>query len=337
MTIMDQALSKPCPSYLKPDIHRRLLYLRNQASRFVFSANASSIAGKFALDAGDLVLKHRQFAIPPFEKTYIEIDARRWYESTNRVTGPPNTQDTRVGYLIDGYDVFVFADGPDSMGPMPAVLGYRVVPPSYEGGAGHDVPFILGGEGGEWSRLVGALGTTLERLNSEEERLAISQEIAFRLYTVKQPSAERYMRMLRATAGEVRNLWTCLLWLNQPTRIQYVNEPAGARLIKGKRVAYRAQKVIEIDVGRIKTIRRLMRFEDRESPVRHKVRGAFHHTGGSQHCSHEWTLFPDEHGHWYCDKCARMRWWVKDHVRGDSTKGWNDSQYSVEASQPPTY
>lgn len=136
--------------------------------------------------------------------------------------------------------------------------------------------------------------------------------------------------MLKAGAGEVRNIWSLLLWLNQPARINYIDQPAGSRIHRGKRVSYGRHKTVDIDLGRVINLRRHIKLPvERASPVRHKVRGAFHHSGGDKNCGHDWPLMPDKKGHWVCTRCGRMRWWVRDHVRGDATRGYNDNEYVV--------
>jgi hypothetical protein len=65
------------------------------------------------------------------------------------------------------------------------------------------------------------------------------------------------------------------------------------------------------------------------SPRRHHVRGAFHHSGGTQDCSHEWPMTPDVDNIFSCRLCGKKRWWVKDHVRGDATRGWVSHEYAV--------
>lgn len=124
-----------------------------------------------------------------------------------------------------------------------------------------------------------------------------------------------------------------LLWINRPSRMVFDNRPAGARLVKGKRVAYMAHRVIDVDLTKVEIVRQAIKLDyERASPVRHKVRGAFHHSGGDVNHGHQWPLFPDGKGHWVCHGCGRKRWWVKDHVRGDSTKGMNIPEYSVNVA-----
>jgi hypothetical protein len=121
-----------------------------------------------------------------------------------------------------------------------------------------------------------------------------------------------------------------LLWVNRPSKMHFDPHPAGARFVRGKRVAFRKHTVIDVDLAKVRVVRDAIHLDyERASPVNHKVRGAFHHSGGQPAHGHSWTLVPDDNGHWHCLGCGRKRWWVKEHRRGDPTKGVNDADYAV--------
>lgn len=358
--IIDDALTGPRHSIHKPT-WERLQRLRSTAKRFIFSDQASDLAGRFAFECGDLVLKNRQFAIPPYNDCYIEMNSRKFLSHAPNKTSTDATSDTRLGYLISGKDLFVFAQGFVNNQKLISGIGlasYQLFQPGVNPLTDEPTIISRGPIDGlprgsllqvratsssnavirlpkvdrdlAWNFLVLALGNSVKDLASEEQRQAILGEFRLQLtYQEMEYGVDSLNELVSSSAGDIRNVWTLLLWLNQPGRVVYSDQPAGHRLIGGKRVNYMASKVVEIELGRTKIIRNAMKFEDRESPVRHQVRGAFHHSGGNLECGHDWPLMPNDDGHWQCKSCGRIRWWVKDHMRGDATKGYNDSKYEV--------
>jgi hypothetical protein len=132
--------------------------------------------------------------------------------------------------------------------------------------------------------------------------------------------------------GTLRNAWSLLLWLNQPARLRTVDVPARRGISKGKLRTYMAHHVVTIDLNKkYRTIRRAFLSGAPRTPSRrHEVRGSFHHHGGlEQGCGHDWPLMPDIEGVWQCNKCQRRRWWVKDHLRGDASRGFVHKEYDT--------
>ena len=326
----------------------RMVNARRRAESFVFSTAACSLMGRFADECGDLILRHRQFAVPPFNDTYVELDLNAFllpFRHRSKTPAPAGL-DHRIGYLISGDHLFTCVAGGEglqgSIEFMP--LYFTLAPPGErarwdppEWGRPIMYPTDITPEEqerAEWNLLVTGLGSTMRRIHDEEERQSLLHEFVPHWQgsrNIPQPSLNK---ILEGTAGEIRNVWTALLWLNRPVHTSIVNVPASRRLSRGRTVVYKAHRTVEIDLHKHRSLRRAFTVSgERLSPRRHHVRGAFHHSGGAFACSHDWPLRPDVDGHWKCERCGRLRWWVKDHVRGDATRGWVQHDYAVHVGE----
>jgi len=348
MTILEEALSKPRPPFIVRHHWDALQIAARRAERFVFSTKASDLIGRFVNEAGELVISHRQFALPPFNDTYIEFDSRAFHKSSpaDPHLADKDTDDV-IGYLISGKNVFTVAARSD-IGAKIMPGYFRVVPPGEEAGPDHSSLARFRRSTGEleyapkdqlaWVKLAVILGSTVMRIPDESTRLAVASEVS--LQTMIDPKfripGDNYEELLRTSAGDPRNAWAFLLWLNRPKHTVLNREPARRTLRHGRQVTYGAHHTVEIDLGRSRILRRAFLLSGpRLSPRRHKVRGAFHHSGGDTDHGHAWPLIPDVDGHWKCSGCGRVRWWVKDHVRGDATRGWVDKDYAVKVEPEP--
>jgi hypothetical protein len=126
--IIDDALRHRDPR-LSHKQQEYLLDVRRRAQAFVFTAEASRLVGRFANQCRDLVLRHRQFALPPFPETHVEYDCVAFMRDFPGMTAAENevgftreNMDRRVGYPISGDTVSVFACGPDDRRPDRGVL-----------------------------------------------------------------------------------------------------------------------------------------------------------------------------------------------------------------------
>lgn len=326
---------------LSKHLRDRVEVVAPHAKRFVFSEKASRLIGRFAYQCPDLLLDNWQFALPPYRQTYIEFDSRAFYEDWPESPTSKELIDQTVGYLIDSNKVYCFAGrhtGPNQ-GVILCPLIWSVVGPGEDPGESNIQILDMedpkqSDRAVEWLHTGVALGSTFLHLN-EEQRAGISSSVRASFgYTIKYWNTltnNEKIYAVREQAGDVRNVWAFLLWLNQPAKIRYVDVPAAGHLIKGKRVAIPKHHTVEIDLSaRTKVMRRHFKsLWPRNSPRRHEVRGAFHHHGGDINCGHYWPLMPDVDGHWKCERCGRLRWWVKDHRRGVSQYGHVEKDYAV--------
>lgn len=331
----------------------RIAEATNRAERFLFTEDASRLVGQFCRECSNLILDNRQFAIPPFNDTYVEYDPLFIRQVKNIVD--PAERATHHGYLVTGNYIYYFASGFYSDLEAKIWTDETIISPTYFTFAPpgqeafkdtRDTPFH---DAAEDDRLAGfSIGLRAYNHSSTLNRKAISKEVQPHVfYEFKErmhtrlnaaDASKAVGSALGSAAGTVLYLWAALLWLNRPTHTTFVEVPATRRISKGKLKAYAAHRIVEIDLRKARTVRAaFLSSIPRESPRRHKVRGTFCHKGGQVlGCSHVWPLLADEDGHWVCKACGRIRWWRKDHVAGDATKGWVDHEYAVTLEEKTT-
>lgn len=326
----------------------QIIKARYDAQRFLFDKQASAYVGEFAVGCGDLVIANRQFAIPPYGVTYVEVDSREFFKSVPEHRTPARPLDNRLGYLVVGRDVYCFFERDT---PAMSYWRYRVMPPGEY--AGEDTVMFTGKLTDEEVRGLGfkddeaaslvqyngaklalTLGGALDGKASLTQVRQIIREIAVQWIDPTSTLARMPLEpnISAAFNGDVRNVWAMLLWLNQTARIHMTGAPAGRKIIRGKIVPYLSHNVVSITLGRFKTVRRAFTLAGpRQSPKGHEVRGHFAHRGGKKFgCEHAWPLKPDENGHWECSRCGRLRWHVKPHQRGDASKGFVTKEYRID-------
>lgn len=353
MLIIDEVVSTPRGSptnwwALAPGVDRELRACAREAQRFVFSPAASALVGRFASECGDLIVAHRQFAIPPYETCYVEF-SRPFFDAFDLPDDKRDSVDTGIAYLVRGQRIFCFSRGKSPkdkvetsiMGP----LYYTWAPPGEVARFDrpeYGRPILFAGDDAQWSHLALTIGSTLHKIPDESTRQALIDEIHPHIFKehadrgIRVMGEGRFMEatteFLQSSTGDARNLWAALLWLNRPKHTTVTNQPAGRRFFRARPTAYRAYHIVEVDLHKMRSLRRAFTLSgERLPPRRHRVRGAFHHSGGQVGCSHQWPTLQDADGHWKCSLCGRLRWWVKDHVRGDATRGWVDHGYRVKA------
>jgi len=349
MSLLDQYVAGKRTPGLREDVHAEIHRLRYKARSFVFTPEASAVLGKFAYECPDIILDHRQFARAPYETTYLQIDGPAFYSSFPK-TSVSGESDTQIGYLLnvgpeertDVISLLGAADGNRIAGQEAVAFhaGWQFSPAGTYVGGGLGRPIIFGDKDdrlNDWNYLATALGTALHAVENEEQRQQIIAETSLRWYGDKsfdplQTSEHGQVlhQLLQNSAGDLRNVWAALLWLNQPGKVVKDERPRLASLHNGKRVVYMAHHVVDIRPGR-KAIRGFyLKGGPRTPPRGHEVSGHWRSSGGVPECTHAWPLLPDVDGHWKCPLCGKMRWWVDEYNRGDATRGWVTKEYRVK-------
>jgi hypothetical protein len=368
--IPDDFFGRNIPHHMMPRHVRDQVYATwRNAQRFAFSAEASRVAGRLALEAGELVVKHRQFAIPPFPTTYVEMDLTAFM---GKAADPDITRpDGKLGYLCDGERVYVFAaDRMGHHGPLFSPFCYHLgppgKPPAYTGptmkfGARFSRPpqnnlqyvqikadlddeELNDPEAIAAGKMMLMLGSTA---NDRSLAMVVADYEGGPGDTLSQDLCRSFevealwpLRSLDMSGwwGDIRNLWSLLLWLNQPKKCRFSDVPPSRRISRGKLKTYTAYRTVEIELGKARTIQRAYLLGAERTPPRdHPVRGSFHHHGGqATGCGHDWPIEPDINGIWQCKRCGRRRWWVTAHRRGDITRGTVVHDYDVKTPEEET-
>lgn len=324
---------RPAPM-MPAGVNRAVAESLPRARRYLFDSAASAFLGRFIRDCGDLILKNREFAIPPYTTTYVEMDMDAMVKAIGMTTSGDvlpasylgSKADSKVGYLIHDGRVNVFVEDTVNGVAQVSPLQYRI-------GAPHRVedPVLSKTNDPEWTRLALLCGTTLHDMPDEDTRADILAHNRVQML-VPGVTPDQMHVLIQGSFGDVRNVWAALLLLNQPGKVTFQKVAATRRIVRGKLKAFAAHHVVEVKIGdRVKNLRAALHFEKRLSPRRHEVRGHFVHYGIDENCIHEWSMLPDQEQRWTCRCCGGKRTWRKDFVRGDASRGFVTKEYEVDA------
>jgi hypothetical protein len=321
-------------------IDRQVNWIRQRkymARRFVFDEEGSRHVGEFIRDCGDMLLDNRQFAIPPFHVTYVEMNSPALLagigrSSTNGLFGAL-TSDRQIGYLVDGDHVVPMANAERDMDGQPTFFTYRFCNspcgPIFKHCIRSDDPHD------HWERAFLLLGSSVHDLSSEAQRLNIIHGVHIDPAPLEPDfdTLETWRTLSQCSFGDVRNLWAALLMLNQKRHVEFETIPWKSGLHKGKRVVYAAHNVVRIKLSGHSTIRKCFGPHLQAPRRRHDVRGHFAHYHCVEGCVHQWPLLaeigPNETARWKCAKCHGFRVWRKDHQRGHGGIGIVTKDYAV--------
>lgn len=358
--VIDEAIASASKNskFLHPIALKRVIAAAHQAKRLVLDEDASRMVGRFMEGCIDLIVQHRQFAMPLYDVMYIEFDTRAMYdEISGNAAGPIKKDDPeadeRIGFLFDHRTVYTIANGPLSSAIMP-IFNYINPRGTYETPnygkdfmvyeLWHDKQEKEPADATKLSLMLGASalrmlaatggGPTRERAH---DLILFCREVQYYYAGVKdinKVGTEGHQKIMNEIVGDVRNMYAILLWLNSlPHTVKYTNRPAGHKMYRGKRLALSAHNVVTIHMQGAVQIRNLFtkHMKERQHPRLHDVRGFWRHRFGiAQGCGHDWPATPDKRNKFVCKKCGRERWWIHEHERGDKSKGRVTKEYKAE-------
>lgn len=342
--VVDTAL-RDLPRHYWPDAHRAVSAALPRARRFVLDADASSTLGRIVASTEDLLLRNLQFALPPYEHTYLELDSRAFHDGLARPTaGSRDTADRRVGYLITPSHVWSMCEGSERTVPSQR---YAPTPFCWLRNNSHPLygklPARLSNQQ-EWAELVLMLGSSYHALPSEDVRRWLLDNFSMTQQIGGTDGGFHWSEeAMLGSAGDLRTCLSLLLVLNCPTRFSLLSVAPRRGIQRGRPVVYAAHSVVSLQLGRARDWRSALQHDlaahDRASPRRHEVRGHFRHRGGSPSCTHDWPLLPTPSETpspgrspaptWSCRRCGRHRTWVAEHARGDAARGFVTKHYEV--------
>lgn len=145
---------------------------------------------------------------------------------------------------------------------------------------------------------------------------------------------------IQEEAGIIRFLIAVLAMLNNAPNVKVIHAASPGVRMKGMhKVPYLGHNTIHLELPKRKPVVHLHRIlgkasEDRRRNRAHKVRGHFRQIEYGKKlpfkCDHEPTMV--ENGVGICLRCERMIRWIDPQVRGDSSLGWVNHDYVLEAS-----
>jgi len=312
-----------------PNVWKFIRAVKPRARRFIISDEVCVQIGLLLKEHPEVFMRNLQFAIPPYESCYIEFNSSAFFDALgSQLRGSVETRDTEVAYLIHKNRVSVFAktENPD----LPVSQHVGITPQLWTlDGSGLDYGFYAVPPMPIDHKLSMALGQTYADCMEE-----IPDEVKSELYRRINLYVDRNcdFRVFRKTipyfVGEMRNLFAMLLWINQPSLMEFESMPARRALIRGRPTVYPAHHIVKLKKGT--TLKRMVSiFNERSPSRRHEVRGHFRHFHLSPNCVHDWNVLPDDNGHWHCKTCRGTRTWVTEHLRGDAARGFVTKEYKV--------
>lgn len=350
-TILDDVCSRST-DMVKPDEFRRIVASRYSVKRCVFSPKASLLLGELAFESPDIIVDNRQFAIPPFDNMYVELDYSAMiqdeeYKIASQAVGESVTK-ALIGYLIlGGTDVYVMGSYEDVFGgshfgimPVKYTINHTDTPKDFFSSIHPIRPFTADDDftvlsefypnliPQELMKLLLLTGAVTNHRAVIKNHRSILNTYGVHLNSLA--ISDDVSSALEFSQGQLFWLLGAILLMHQRPLVNYVDVPATSRIIKGKRKAYASYKIIEIDLGKVKTIRRAFQSTPHGSPIGYEIPNHYRHRHGLEHgCGHEWSS-RDEKGHWHCLRCGRLRYMVKEHAAGDSSRGWSHADYAYK-------
>lgn len=326
-----------------PAVAKAIARAKPRAMRFEFSNEVMSQIAGLIKDYPNILIDNYQFALPKYETMYVEYNIDHFLkemgvrtsayavEDMMKSIGVIPDKDINVGYLIDQNRVYCLVEGVNTnyervegvlSGPLVYTIGHDHTPP-----LGCE-PLRFKVKDDVW--LSWLMGSTMnnDKAKWTDERAA-DLMARHRVWCDKsrvESSAELW-QLMAGSAGEIRNLLAMLLWLNQPSGV-VMERVNGRRGWEGKRqIAFAAHNIVRPRPHQtLKSI--AASFRERAGPRRHQV-GEFWRNFEKTNCDHDWPIFPDEKGHWHCQKCPQWRVRVKEHLRGDASVGFVTKEYKV--------
>jgi hypothetical protein len=301
--------------------HRFNMKHRYNARRFLISEEVTRAIAGLTRDYPELFVRNYQFALPPYETCYIEYPSEAWQDEFKAQMHPGlGAHDRVVGHMMHGGVISTIAAATDLTQPSPAPWMWSVEGEPLPGNFWH-VPARAE------HKLALVLGSTLNATEySFHGEVVDDIDRRVNLWVDKKVDYPSFRKMTPNFVGELRTLWAILLWLNQPKHVIFESVAAHRGMVRNRSVAYAAHHIVRLAPGL--TVRKMSAvLTDRAPPRRHEVRAFFRHYKVQKGCEHNWPILPDDEGHWQCSKCGGIRTRVKEHLRGDASRGFVTKEY----------
>lgn len=333
-TLLDTLLAKNMAMMRKyPDSN--ILRLR-EAQRFVLDEDASFMVGALIKRAAPLILRQHEFARPPFDPTWVEMNFPAYIRGLEREPSSDESDpDWRVGYFFGGGNV-IFAVETRRIKPMimPYWFQFHRTQPMEEELA---LATTLGlSRHNLRQTIMGMDGLTEEWLRSAEGDNFFSQfPLIISPTIVKELGMSRanIRDMLTSGAGSLKQAVTLALLLTRPGReVVHLTEVGHRRaIVRGKAVTLLSHHKLTLHLAVPKSIAKVVDalHTTGEHHRYHAVRGHWAQTRRKvAGCQHDWE--PITVNRYHCLRCPAKRWWRTDHHRGDLSLGEVTKSYEVK-------
>ena len=319
--VKDLPVTRWCSSIIKNERGRHVQALAPRARQFVFDEAASELLGRFITECPDVLVDQMQFALQPYDVTYIELDLSAVYNGTGKPTTASYVEepDWKIGFLSHAGIINGFTNSRQR--PVPYLSPMCVLDNEYHPTAKIDALV-------DDSRVI--LGTTWYDLN-EAQRAAVAQRFNMGYIGPEEHREQALRIMIPACMGEARVYLAALLFLYQRRHLTLTDHGPRRGLSKGKLRTYMAHTTVTIHLSQYEAVKRELTSGERNSPRRHEVRTHYKHRQLTAGCVHEWVRVDDaDNEQWRCTACAGLRWLCRSHLRGDGSIGFVTKHYEVK-------
>lgn len=323
MSLLDDIKDFPASRWgrhLAPHHAKRLQTLAPRMRQFIFDEEASRKLGHFIRECPDIIVDQLEFARLPYDPCYIEIDLIAAHEALGHPTTAmfnPSDPDWRLGFACDGFTVKTLVNIKADPEAKVAIHG------------------IFDLESGGKSVLTPNMGSQEIMLGTSFDYLTPARRETFCKrfglgYFGPDGREAEYGKFYKMAVGEGRTFAAALLMLYQQRGVTIGDRPFERRVTRGKLRTFMAHHTVTIHLE-APEMRKAWAGGHHASPRRHEVRTHYAHRHGTRQCVHEWVKIEDaKNEQWRCQRCDRLRWLKRSHLRGDAGKGFVTKSYSVQ-------
>jgi hypothetical protein len=301
------------------------------ARQFIFNDEACTSVGRFIRECPDIIADNLEFALPPYDPCYIEVNLEHVYQEIHdkAILIPDQENDNRTGFLFVKNRVYVLVNSHDDPDPVIAVFGtyFKKLGPPPENRA-VEIP------GNEKLYTVNAqqiLGSSYLKLNAARIQKFMETFGTFHC-AINTPSMTAKMGdFLKGCKGEARTIAAILLMLYNKKHVVLRDMPYERRISRGKMRTYMAHTTVQISLTDPIEIRRAFSTGTGTPKRRHEVRTHYAHRRIATRCEHQWVRneYADNE-QWECSKCGGLRFLRREHLRGDGGVGFVKKTYEVK-------
>jgi hypothetical protein len=337
MSLLDDIKDLPVKrwgSLLLPGYAKHLQIISPRTRQFIFDEEASRKLGVFIRDCPDILIDQLEFARPPYDPFYAEIDIF----AAHQALGKPTTQqlekyrdtpsDWRIGFIYDHGGIVSLVNEVNK--PEAKAMPFGIADLIHrERGMG--TPFRLNEEGKDIYHQQVLLGTTWDDI-TPAQREAFATRFSLNYYG-HSASLEDWIKKFdfHNLMGEARTYAATVLLLYQQRHITIGSRPYERKIVRGKLRTFMAHHTVTIHLEATE-MRKALGLGHHASPRRHEVRTHYAHRYGTRGaCEHNWIRIENAaNEQWRCAHCNRLRWLRKTHLRGDAAKGFVTKHYEVQ-------
>ena len=310
-----------------------------QAKVFAFDEQAVVYAAQMMVAHPEAIAKDIEFALPPFERMYIEFPYPKFFDITSPPdyrgysNVPPEDDDMDIGYLYDGPNVYVMSRSTrwsEFKYPMVLPIRYRLNR-TFSFAEEQNIASYLGESRlGIDSFMWGSCYRKLFDKDDKASMRALRDNHSCEFWYGQELTNQWAATALKSSAGDMRNILGLILFLNRTRDVQLVDElPPAPGWVRSKPRTLTRYNLIRIKLDPGPLLQRIFKGRATGGWRReHDVRGHFCHDA-TYHAHQHHDMREISVHQWKCVLCGGLKWWRKAHHRGRGDLGQVKTTYEV--------